>query len=64
MTTLPSLVAISTVVVKILLVFHVIKQNNETEGSGDYNDTSLSRYVTTLPSLLAMGTVVVEIKWF
>ena len=43
------------------LVCQVIKQDHVINDSGDFNNTSLPRYVTTLPSLVVIDTAIVEI---
>ena len=44
-----------------LLVCHVIKQDQISKWSGDYNDRSPYRKASILPSLVAIGTAVSEI---
>ena len=46
---------------KMLLGCHVIKQDQISKWSGDYNDRSPSRKASILPSLVALGTAVSEI---
>ena len=41
--TLPTLVAIGIAVVEMFLVCHMIKQDHVIKGSGDHNDTALSK---------------------
>ena len=44
-----------------VLVFHAISQDYETEGSSNLICVSSSRQVVKLPNLRSIGTVIVEI---
>ena len=43
------------------LIYHVISQNHETDGSSDVLSGSFSWHAITLPSLWGIGIVLVEI---
>ena len=62
-TTLPSLVATSIVVIA-MFVCHVIKQDRVIKVLGDYHNRSPSRQVTNLLNLVVIDTAVVEINGF
>ena len=66
-TTLPSLVVIDILVVKMFLICYVIPQDHVVKGSYDFISNNLSRKLilelslVILPSLVATGNLVVEI---
>ena len=62
-TTLPSLVAIATVVIEdmIYLICQVSLEDHAIKGSSDIMEGSSTLYVTTLPGWVARGIAEVEI---